>query len=337
MSKLEDLYEGKIRLERAGYKMPKEMLHDMASLEEQLIKDEVLPTLSKDIEPLLTKIQRELVLVVEYKPGVPISVSLSRKRNITQLIDDAKLLEIDPEVEHGTITITKKKDKREPKTNIRVYYDGRVFKTPVAADTFVDVIEAIGVARVRSLGLIWNKIPLVSTTEDKKYSQRKSGQFYIITHSPTESKRAQLMKIANKLGLNIKVEIIAQDGSIVSPKKRERKRKRPQQNSAPKEAVEDNSLRGRYVNYVMQEHKKRTAKWYAGVLDKQVRSYIAQLVDSEADSIYSYKTAEEVRTCIELLKESEEFMADNKSQRNVMTAALNKYHQFMLNNENKKE
>lgn len=224
MSKLEDLYEGKVRLERAGYKLSPEQLQDLESLEEQLIKDEVLMTLSQDIEPKLSKIQRDLVLVVEYKPNTPIRVSLSRKRNITKLIDDAKLLEIDPEVEHGTITITKKKDKKDPKTNIRVYYNGRVFESPVAADTFAEVIEAIGVARVRSLGLIWNKVPLVSTTEDKKYSQRKSGQFYIITHSPTEYKRSQLIKIADKLGLDIKVDILDKDGNVISPKKRTRKK-----------------------------------------------------------------------------------------------------------------
>ena len=60
MSKLEDLYEGKKRLERAGYKLTTEQLKDLDELEEQLIRTEVLPTLSKDIEPRLSKIQRDL-------------------------------------------------------------------------------------------------------------------------------------------------------------------------------------------------------------------------------------------------------------------------------------
>ena len=62
MSKLEDLYEGKKRLERAGYKLTTEQLKDLDELEEQLIISEVLPTLCKDIEPRLSKIERDLVL-----------------------------------------------------------------------------------------------------------------------------------------------------------------------------------------------------------------------------------------------------------------------------------
>ena len=94
--------------------------------------------------------------------------------------------------------------------------------------------------------------------------------------------------------------------------------------------VGNNSVKDRYYHFVEQEHAKRTAQWYLSVLDNLVRGYIAQLVDNKADSIFSYQTADEVKTCIELLKSSDEFMADNKRRKNVMTAALNKYYQFML-------
>lgn len=47
----------------------------------------------------MSQIQRELVLVVEYKSGEPISVALSRKSNIAELLE-AKRLEPDPQVEH---------------------------------------------------------------------------------------------------------------------------------------------------------------------------------------------------------------------------------------------
>ena len=49
----------------------------------------------------LTEGGRELVLVVDYNPNSPISVHLSRKTNITALLD-AKIMEIDPQVEHKT-------------------------------------------------------------------------------------------------------------------------------------------------------------------------------------------------------------------------------------------
>ena len=61
MSKLDHLYEGKENLERAGYEIPDNILHDLDELETELIKDEVLPAISKDIEPRLSKIRRDVV------------------------------------------------------------------------------------------------------------------------------------------------------------------------------------------------------------------------------------------------------------------------------------
>ena len=85
MSKLDHLYEGKENLERAGYEIPENILHDLDKLETELIKDEVLPAISKDIEPRLSKIRRDVVLVVEYHPGEPLSVAMTRKVKISEI------------------------------------------------------------------------------------------------------------------------------------------------------------------------------------------------------------------------------------------------------------
>ena len=55
-------------------------------LEEQIIKDEILPAIGQDIEPRLRQIQRPLVLIVEYTPEDPISVKLSRKMNVAEAL-----------------------------------------------------------------------------------------------------------------------------------------------------------------------------------------------------------------------------------------------------------
>jgi hypothetical protein len=60
MSKLEDLYEGKKRFERIGYKLTPKQLQDLDELEETFILSEVLPAISKDIEPRLSTIQARL-------------------------------------------------------------------------------------------------------------------------------------------------------------------------------------------------------------------------------------------------------------------------------------
>lgn len=120
MTKLETLYASIKGLEKVGLTLTDEMLKKADELEEQLIKAEVLPTLSKDIEPRLSQIQRELVLVVEYKPGEPISVALSRKTNIAELLE-AKRLEPDPQVEHKEFgPRTTKQEKKAPDTGLCV-------------------------------------------------------------------------------------------------------------------------------------------------------------------------------------------------------------------------
>ena len=121
MTKLETLYASIKGLEKVGLTLTDEMLKKADELEEQLTKTEVLPTLSKDIEPRLSQIQRELVLVVEYKPGEPISVALSRKTNIAEQLE-AKRLELDPQVEHKELgPRATKQEKKAPGTELCVY------------------------------------------------------------------------------------------------------------------------------------------------------------------------------------------------------------------------
>lgn len=203
MTKLETLYASIKGLEKVGLTLTDEMLQKADELEEQLIKTEVLPTLSKDIEPRLSQIQRELVLVVEYKPGEPISVALSRKTNIAELLE-AKRLELDPQVEHK---IGKKHEKPIERVNgksiLRVTFpDGTVIANKKAKVTFTETIKRIGLMRVRNLGISFCHVPVVSNTLDSKYgaAQMPVGNgLYVMTHSSTHDKKKQLDKIAKEL------------------------------------------------------------------------------------------------------------------------------------------
>ena len=86
-------------LRKEGLSLNEDLEKQVSELEENIIKKEILPVVKETIAPALKQVQRELVLVVDYHPGEPISVALSRKTNISALID-AKRLEADPEVEH---------------------------------------------------------------------------------------------------------------------------------------------------------------------------------------------------------------------------------------------
>lgn len=212
MTKLEKLYTAIKNLEDIGYPISPEMLLEADKLEELIIKDEILPAIGKDIEPRLRQIQRPLVLVVDYNPDEPISVSLSRKKNITELLE-AKLLEMDPLAEHKEGTKREKPiEKVNDKTILKVTFpDGTVIADKKAKVTFAETIKRIGLMRVRGLGMTFCHVPIVSNTLDKKYGKAQvpvGGGLYVMTHSSTHDKKKQLDKIAQELGLRLNVEVI---------------------------------------------------------------------------------------------------------------------------------
>jgi len=101
MSRLDNLYKAMETLRKKGLPVNEDLERKANEIEEEIIKKEILPILTKNIEPALQPVQRELVLVVDYIPGQPISVHLSRKPNFTADMADAKELVVDPEAEHG--------------------------------------------------------------------------------------------------------------------------------------------------------------------------------------------------------------------------------------------
>ncbi len=88
--------------------------------------------------------------------------------------------------------------------------NGEQINHKVSAITFVEVIEKIGVERVKNLRpeLKVNATPLISTSDDPTYNQHKSGRYYIMTQSSTKRKKRLLEKIASELSVQLQVEIV---------------------------------------------------------------------------------------------------------------------------------
>lgn len=213
MSTLKELYITMENLRKLNLPIDDRLKKEAAKLEEDLIRKEILPVLTEKIAPALHEVQRELVLVVDYVPGEPLKVSLSRKRKVTELFDDAIEIKPDPQVPHKSFGPQKAtKQDIAPKTVLRVTMpDGSVIERKSAKATFVDVIKLIGVKRVRQLGLKFCRVPIISNTRDDKYGKAQidvGDGWLILTHSSTADKKNQLDKIAKELGLNIVVEII---------------------------------------------------------------------------------------------------------------------------------
>ena len=202
MSRLGDLYKAMETLRKEGLSLNEDLERQVSELEEDIIKKEILPVVTETID----------VLVVDYHPGMPISVSLSRKTNITQLID-AKRLEVDPEVEHKEFGPRKnKRTQIASKTGLCIRRkDGSILQEHDAATTFTAAIIEAGLMRVRELDVRFCRINIVSTTKDKKYghAQREAAPgLYVLTHSSTKDKKKMLDKINKALNMGWKIEIV---------------------------------------------------------------------------------------------------------------------------------
>ena len=137
MYRLSDLYKAMETLRKEGLSLNEDLEKQVSDLEENIIKKEILPIVTETIAPALKQVQRELVLVVDYVPGSPISVHLSRKRNFTADIADAKEILPDPQVEHKEIGKTGPKGEIAPATRLKITFaDGHVIQEPQAAETF---------------------------------------------------------------------------------------------------------------------------------------------------------------------------------------------------------
>lgn len=215
MSQLSKLYETMSNLKELGLKINDDLIDEVNKLEEEIIKKEILPVLTEKIEPALSPVERELVLVVDYVPNKPLSVRISRKRNFAAAIPDAKIIELDPEVEHSERGQTKSVITRGNATSLIVKFpDGTTIAEIKATDTFVNTIKKIGVSRVRNIvekeNLVLCRVPVISNRRDSKYgkSQKDLGDgWLLITHCSNSSKKQFLDKISQELNLNLEVTI----------------------------------------------------------------------------------------------------------------------------------
>lgn len=93
------------------------------------------------------------------------------------------------------------------------------------------------------------------------------------------------------------------------------------------------TLKDEFSNYLYRLKSQRTASNYLRYIDKPIRAYINKVIDSNADSIYSFQTSAEAKTVVLKLKAHDSFMADNLKWHNALTAALTSYIKFLEDKE----
>lgn len=85
--------------------------------------------------------------------------------------------------------------------------DGEKIERDTIAKTFVAVIEVLGIEKVRTCNIKRFYVPIVDTVKHLKHTQVQSGPYYILTAQDRHDKRRDLLKIADALGVELKIEM----------------------------------------------------------------------------------------------------------------------------------
>ena len=224
MSKLEELYETREKLQSLGIAPNADLERQLAELEEEIIRNEIVPIITDKVEPVLKQVRREVVLVVEHNPENGVQVHLSRKRNVANVISDAVTIssvQLNNIVrEHKEGISRPRTTGMKPATKLRVTFmdDGEVISESIAADTLKKAILKFGVEQVAQLCvapydsiLQLNRVNLVTKKRDEQYANRQheiGGGWLVFTGSNTPSKKRQIEAIAKALSIKVKVEIV---------------------------------------------------------------------------------------------------------------------------------
>mgnify|MGYP004701287133 CR=1 FL=1 len=95
-----------------------------------------------------------------------------------------------------------------PRSELSVTLEGEVIPGETAADVFVATLEKIGLERIMLTGEKLSGIPLVSKSHHGDYqSIRRSGYYYICTHSNNVTKKRTIEKLASRFNLRVEVKV----------------------------------------------------------------------------------------------------------------------------------
>ena len=218
MTKLEKLYSIIENSREVGVKLSKDVLQQVEELEEGIIKEEILPALGNDIAPRLEPIKRDLVLVVEYHPGEPISVALSRKTKISEIMG-AKTLTPRSSTPVKSEEQPTEVEAYEPTKHIEnttkgmrvTFPDGTVIWHRQAIDTFIDALRKIGLERIPAVGIEHgNGYNLVSRdkrpTVPGRIWQHECDGWYIYSNISNGTKAEDLKRISDHYHLRLKID-----------------------------------------------------------------------------------------------------------------------------------
>lgn len=350
MSKLTEFYAHKAALKEQGLTTDPQW----EQLEDQLLKEELLPELIEQLRATLSKVKSPLMFNVCYDPNGCLSVSFTRNCMQTSVVKQAPVakqeeIEFEPnEVaeEIETHSESSNNDNIEIETTTQKaksigfsvsFRDGTVLHEPKAVNTWILALKKIGLENIynnRSRLKAWHKVSrrdvciveLKQTfrTRDGKSPQKPVDGFFVMVQLSNENKVEDLLALSQAFP-EFGIKVVWDNDAQMSSQEETPKEPIMQDNSTH----EDLPIKEQFRTYLARTKTEGTAKSYTSTLDNAVRVWVKKEVDESADSVFSYTTAEDVRLCIEMLNASPDFVKENDYKHHSMSAALAQYLLFV--------
>ena len=138
MEKLDKAYEAVDLLESLGLPVSNEQLNAIAQMEKDYLRDEIIPLIKQELEPMVQKMRNQFNMKVVYSKDKGLDILLS-----------------EPNMQSSVLSGTDDRNYRKKKFIIRVVFpDNRVSCQKIVANTFFDVIKYAGAENVERLGIM---------------------------------------------------------------------------------------------------------------------------------------------------------------------------------------
>lgn len=201
MEKLDKTYEAVELLEQLGLPVSNEQRVAIAQMEKDYLRDEIIPLIKGELEPLVNKMINQFNMKVSYTKENGLDIQLSeltkQSTNLFPGIDE--------------------RGYRKKKYIIRVKFpDNRVSCQKIVSNTFADVIQYAGARNVERLGITLLGENLISSTrlENERYAaaqQEIEPGIFVCTYCDTDKKMEILNTVNRELNLNLKIEKVLLD------------------------------------------------------------------------------------------------------------------------------
>ena len=198
-TELEELYNYIEFSKKLNVELSDSVLWQVTDAENRWIAQAMMPAIREHLEPLLNILKNSVNLAIEYRPGEPVKVQVSREGQPVRL----NLLACESGQEH-----------RRPISTLRIWInDHEYIQEKNAVQSMIKAVNLAGPARVAALRIPTTGEYLVQKNGNKveRYaiSQKELNDGWLLqTCSNSAQKKKQLERISDALGLGWRVELV---------------------------------------------------------------------------------------------------------------------------------